>query len=84
MQSGLVVWTSAFRDKVKNVQINPSEFIDIFNDISLEVNKAWRIARFTSRFFDSNLKETDFHNLLNRAMILFPKLDSRFDKHHVI
>ena len=84
MQSGLVVWTSAFRDKVKNVQINPSEFIDIFNDISLEVNKAWRIARFPSRFFDSNLKETDFHNLLNRAMILFPKLDSRFDKHHVI
>ena len=84
MTSGLVVWAAAFRDKVKNVQFNPSEFLDIFNDISHEVNDAWRIAKLPSRFFDSNLKETDFRNLLTRAISLFPKLDSRFDKHHVI
>jgi hypothetical protein len=84
MMSGLVVWTAAYRDKVKNVQINPNNFLDIFNNIFHEVNDAWRIAEFHPKFLDSNLKETDFHNLLSRAISLFPKLDSRFDKQHVI
>lgn len=84
MMSGQVVWMSAFRDKLKNVQINPGEFLDIFNNISNEVNNAWRIANLPLRFFNSNLKEKDFDSLLDRAFNLFPKLDSRFDRDHIV
>ena len=81
--SAQVVWMSICRDKSKNVHTNPSEFLDILNSIQDETNEAWRCANSPS-VESTSLSESEFRILLDQAIRLFPKLDSRFDKHHVI
>ena len=82
--SANVVWASTFRDKSKNIHTNPDEFLNILNDIQEEANDAWHCTYLPSIDPSPDLDEVQFRNLLDQAVQLFPKLDSRFDKYHVI
>jgi len=84
MMSTLTVWTSTYRAKSKKPYMNPDEFLNLFNAINVDTSDAWRRSGMPSIGSVADLKETDFRNLLERAIGLFPKLDSRFDKQHVV